>query len=137
MKKNKFKEIHTLRWRLRWLWNSVKSSKTFAQSFDKGIIEDILFSKIYAVSELWVCEDLLLLLMFVCFFTNNWVCSIVFIASHCTWCHNWFLLFFCLESAIPSEVVAAVDVNTTANEIYKHNFPNTPLLPKTIEVSSC
>ncbi|GAA6099597.1 tRNA (cytosine(38)-C(5))-methyltransferase [Tachysurus ichikawai] len=37
------------------------------------------------------------------------------------------------HSAIPSEVVAAVDVNTTANEIYKHNFPNTPLLPKTIE----
>ncbi|KAG7336104.1 hypothetical protein KOW79_000797 [Hemibagrus wyckioides] len=37
------------------------------------------------------------------------------------------------ESSIPAEVVAAVDVNTTANEIYKHNFPNTPLLPKTIE----
>ncbi|XP_053350344.1 tRNA (cytosine(38)-C(5))-methyltransferase [Clarias gariepinus] len=37
------------------------------------------------------------------------------------------------ESAIPAEVVAAVDVNTTANEIYKHNFPNTLLLPKTIE----
>lgn len=40
-----------------------------------------------------------------------------------------------LESSVPAEVVAAVDVNTTANEIYKHNFPNTPLLPKTIEVS--
>uniref|UniRef100_A0A9R1SIK3 tRNA aspartic acid methyltransferase 1 n=2 Tax=Cyprinus carpio TaxID=7962 RepID=A0A9R1SIK3_CYPCA len=37
------------------------------------------------------------------------------------------------ESSVPAEVVAAVDVNTTANEIYKHNFPNTPLLPKTIE----
>ncbi|XP_077101254.1 tRNA (cytosine(38)-C(5))-methyltransferase [Siphateles boraxobius] len=37
------------------------------------------------------------------------------------------------ESSVPSEVVAAVDVNTTANEIYKHNFPSTPLLPKTIE----
>ncbi|XP_043081698.1 tRNA (cytosine(38)-C(5))-methyltransferase isoform X1 [Puntigrus tetrazona] len=37
------------------------------------------------------------------------------------------------ESSLRAEVVAAVDVNTTANEIYKHNFPNTPLLPKTIE----
>ncbi|XP_041717848.1 tRNA (cytosine(38)-C(5))-methyltransferase [Coregonus clupeaformis] len=37
------------------------------------------------------------------------------------------------ESGVAAEVVAAVDVNTTANEIYKHNFPNTPLLPKTIE----
>ncbi|XP_017334611.1 tRNA (cytosine(38)-C(5))-methyltransferase isoform X2 [Ictalurus punctatus] len=37
------------------------------------------------------------------------------------------------ESSVPTEVVAAVDVNTTANEIYKHNFPNTLLLPKTIE----
>ncbi|KAK1795101.1 hypothetical protein P4O66_010285 [Electrophorus voltai] len=36
-------------------------------------------------------------------------------------------------SLVPAEVVAAVDVNTTANEIYKHNFPNTLLLPKTIE----
>ncbi|XP_016327419.1 tRNA (cytosine-5-)-methyltransferase-like [Sinocyclocheilus anshuiensis] len=37
------------------------------------------------------------------------------------------------ESSVPAEVVAAVYVNTTANEIYKHNFPNTLLLPKTIE----
>ncbi|XP_038828643.1 tRNA (cytosine(38)-C(5))-methyltransferase [Salvelinus namaycush] len=37
------------------------------------------------------------------------------------------------ESGVAAKVVAAVDVNTTANEIYKHNFPNTPLLPKTIE----
>ncbi|XP_051969667.1 tRNA (cytosine(38)-C(5))-methyltransferase isoform X1 [Xyrauchen texanus] len=37
------------------------------------------------------------------------------------------------ESSVPAEVVAAVDINTTANEIYKHNFPSTPLLPKTIE----
>lgn len=37
------------------------------------------------------------------------------------------------ESSVPAEVVAAVDVNTTANEIYRHNFPKTPLLPKTIE----
>lgn len=41
-----------------------------------------------------------------------------------------------VESAVPAEVVAAVDVNTTANEIYKYNFPDTLLLPKTIEVSN-
>ncbi|XP_075683714.1 tRNA (cytosine(38)-C(5))-methyltransferase isoform X1 [Rhinoderma darwinii] len=37
------------------------------------------------------------------------------------------------ESGISAEVVAAVDVNTTANVVYKHNFPNTPLWPKSIE----
>ncbi|XP_075068012.1 tRNA (cytosine(38)-C(5))-methyltransferase [Mixophyes fleayi] len=37
------------------------------------------------------------------------------------------------ESGVSAEVVAAVDVNTTANEVYKYNFPNTPLWPKTIE----
>ncbi|XP_036376595.1 tRNA (cytosine(38)-C(5))-methyltransferase [Megalops cyprinoides] len=37
------------------------------------------------------------------------------------------------ESGVSAEVVAAVDVNTTANEIYRHNFPGTPLWPKTIE----
>ncbi|XP_073437978.1 tRNA (cytosine(38)-C(5))-methyltransferase isoform X1 [Dendrobates tinctorius] len=37
------------------------------------------------------------------------------------------------ESGVSAEVVAAVDVNTTANEVYKHNFPNTPLWPKSIE----
>lgn len=37
------------------------------------------------------------------------------------------------ESGVPAEVVAAVDVNTTANEVYKHNFPNTPLWPQAIE----
>ncbi|XP_077158999.1 tRNA (cytosine(38)-C(5))-methyltransferase isoform X2 [Paroedura picta] len=36
-------------------------------------------------------------------------------------------------SGIPADVVAAVDVNTVANEVYKHNFPTTPLWPKTIE----
>uniref|UniRef100_A0A8C5M944 tRNA aspartic acid methyltransferase 1 n=1 Tax=Leptobrachium leishanense TaxID=445787 RepID=A0A8C5M944_9ANUR len=38
-----------------------------------------------------------------------------------------------LESAVPAEVVAAVDVNTTANQVYKYNFPDTPLWTKTIE----
>ncbi|NXX94051.1 TRDMT methyltransferase, partial [Centropus bengalensis] len=37
------------------------------------------------------------------------------------------------ESCASAEVVAAVDVNTLANEVYKHNFPNTPLWAKTIE----
>ncbi|KFQ61081.1 tRNA (cytosine(38)-C(5))-methyltransferase, partial [Pelecanus crispus] len=38
-----------------------------------------------------------------------------------------------LESCTSAEVVAAVDVNTLANEVYKHNFPSTPLWAKTIE----
>uniref|UniRef100_A0A8C4RUF0 tRNA aspartic acid methyltransferase 1 n=1 Tax=Erpetoichthys calabaricus TaxID=27687 RepID=A0A8C4RUF0_ERPCA len=37
-------------------------------------------------------------------------------------------------SGLSAEVVAAVDVNTTANEVYKHNFPDVYLWPKTIEV---
>ncbi|CAL8311890.1 unnamed protein product [Merluccius merluccius] len=37
------------------------------------------------------------------------------------------------ESGVAAQVVAAIDVNTTANEIYRHNFPDTPLWPKTIE----
>ncbi|GAA6219492.1 tRNA (cytosine(38)-C(5))-methyltransferase-like [Lates japonicus] len=37
------------------------------------------------------------------------------------------------ESGIPGQVVAAVDINTTANQIYGHNFPDTPLWNKTIE----
>ncbi|XP_060681545.1 tRNA (cytosine(38)-C(5))-methyltransferase isoform X2 [Hemiscyllium ocellatum] len=37
------------------------------------------------------------------------------------------------ESCANANVVAAVDINTIANEVYKHNFPNTYLCPKTIE----
>ncbi|XP_028289355.1 tRNA (cytosine(38)-C(5))-methyltransferase isoform X1 [Parambassis ranga] len=37
------------------------------------------------------------------------------------------------ESGIPAQVVAAIDINTTANQIYRHNFPDTPLWNKTIE----
>uniref|UniRef100_A0AAQ4S1Y0 tRNA (cytosine(38)-C(5))-methyltransferase n=3 Tax=Gasterosteus aculeatus aculeatus TaxID=481459 RepID=A0AAQ4S1Y0_GASAC len=37
------------------------------------------------------------------------------------------------ESGIPAQVVAAIDVNTTANQIYRHNFPDTTLWNKTIE----
>ncbi|XP_051871990.1 tRNA (cytosine(38)-C(5))-methyltransferase isoform X2 [Pristis pectinata] len=36
-------------------------------------------------------------------------------------------------SCIAAEVVAAVDINTVANEVYKCNFPNTCIYPKTIE----
>ncbi|XP_040208399.1 tRNA (cytosine(38)-C(5))-methyltransferase [Rana temporaria] len=36
-------------------------------------------------------------------------------------------------SGASADVVAAIDVNTTANEVYRYNFPNTPLWPKTIE----
>lgn len=45
------------------------------------------------------------------------------------------VLFLILESCASAEVVAAVDVNTLANEVYKYNFPSTPLWAKTIEVS--
>lgn len=44
--------------------------------------------------------------------------------------------FLILESCTYAEVVAAVDVNTLANDVYKHNFPSTPLWAKTIEVSN-
>ncbi|XP_036916669.1 tRNA (cytosine(38)-C(5))-methyltransferase isoform X1 [Sturnira hondurensis] len=37
------------------------------------------------------------------------------------------------ESCVPAHVVAAVDVNNVANEVYKYNFPHTQLLAKTIE----
>ncbi|XP_070784272.1 tRNA (cytosine(38)-C(5))-methyltransferase isoform X1 [Enoplosus armatus] len=37
------------------------------------------------------------------------------------------------ESGIPVQVVAAIDINTTANQIYRYNFPDTPLWNKTIE----
>ncbi|XP_011222478.1 tRNA (cytosine(38)-C(5))-methyltransferase isoform X2 [Ailuropoda melanoleuca] len=37
------------------------------------------------------------------------------------------------ESCVPAHVVAAIDVNTVANEVYKYNFPHTQLLAKTIE----
>ncbi|MED6236116.1 tRNA (cytosine-5-)-methyltransferase [Ataeniobius toweri] len=40
------------------------------------------------------------------------------------------------ESGISAQVVAAVDINTTANKIYKHNFPDTPLWNNTIECFS-
>lgn len=37
------------------------------------------------------------------------------------------------ESGIHHEVVAAVDINTIANEVYKHNFPSVPLICRNIQ----
>ena len=36
------------------------------------------------------------------------------------------------RSGIPAEVIASVDINTTANKIYRHNFPTTRLLQRNI-----
>ena len=43
-------------------------------------------------------------------------------------------LYFLPESGIDHEVVAAADINTTANEIYKENFKSTKIITKCIEV---
>ncbi|XP_077479898.1 tRNA (cytosine(38)-C(5))-methyltransferase isoform X4 [Stigmatopora argus] len=37
------------------------------------------------------------------------------------------------NTGISGHVVAAIDINTTANEVYRHNFPETPLWNRTIE----
>lgn len=37
------------------------------------------------------------------------------------------------DCGVPALVVAAVDINTTANQIYQHNFPCTPMWNKSIE----
>ncbi|KAK7881362.1 hypothetical protein WMY93_029771 [Mugilogobius chulae] len=43
-------------------------------------------------------------------------------------------MHFALKSCgVPAQVVAAVDINTTANHIYQHNFPCTALWSKSIE----
>ncbi|XP_046968768.1 tRNA (cytosine(38)-C(5))-methyltransferase [Vanessa cardui] len=42
---------------------------------------------------------------------------------HCAW----------NESGLNGEVMLAVDVNNVANEVYKYNFPDTPLLNKNIQ----
>lgn len=53
--------------------------------------------------------------------------------------HNFFLVFTIIryiifsESGLPGEVVAAVDINTVANSVYHHNFPNTTLFERNIE----
>ncbi|XP_047993295.1 tRNA (cytosine(38)-C(5))-methyltransferase [Leguminivora glycinivorella] len=37
------------------------------------------------------------------------------------------------DSGIPGTIVAAVDINTVANDVYKHNFPETNLLNRNIQ----
>ncbi|KAJ1860107.1 hypothetical protein LPJ73_001527 [Coemansia sp. RSA 2703] len=37
------------------------------------------------------------------------------------------------EAGIDSEVVRAFDINTVANEVYKHNFPGVPVMQRSIE----
>lgn len=37
-------------------------------------------------------------------------------------------------SGINADIVAAVDINPNANLVYKHNFKNTRVIQKTIEV---
>lgn len=39
------------------------------------------------------------------------------------------------ECGISYEIIAAIDVNTTANKIYKHNFPESNLMDCGIEVN--
>lgn len=79
-----------------------------------------------------------------------WLCNLSFVFEQC--CGTTEQIHFCksskeklefsnyffliLESCTYAEVVAAVDVNTLANDVYKHNFPSTPLWAKTIEVSN-
>lgn len=43
----------------------------------------------------------------------------------------YFVLF--PELGLEGEIVAAVDINTVANEVYKHNFPRTMLLNRNIQ----
>ncbi|CAG9561416.1 unnamed protein product [Danaus chrysippus] len=42
---------------------------------------------------------------------------------HCAW----------NASELNGEIITAVDINTVANEVYKYNFPNTPLITKNIQ----
>lgn len=37
------------------------------------------------------------------------------------------------ESGLQGEIAAAVDINTVANEVYRHNFPETTLFSKNIQ----
>ncbi|KAK3907873.1 tRNA (cytosine-5-)-methyltransferase [Frankliniella fusca] len=41
--------------------------------------------------------------------------------------------YACKESGIPYEVIAAVDINTVANEVYLHNFPSSNLICRNIQ----
>lgn len=70
---------------------------------------------------------------------------------HCAWNGKWYFcyikftyIFFYVkvllwlnvtfsESNLPGEIIAAVDINTVANEVYAHNFPQTNLLNRNIQ----
>ncbi|EFN87251.1 tRNA (cytosine(38)-C(5))-methyltransferase isoform X2 [Harpegnathos saltator] len=41
--------------------------------------------------------------------------------------------FALLESGIPAKVVAAIDINPVANDVYRHNFPETVLMNRNIQ----
>lgn len=61
------------------------------------------------------------------YFVNNAsyiVLQIIIIKQH----------IFYTACGIYAGVVAAVDINTTANQVYSHNFPKTVLLNRNIEV---
>lgn len=38
-----------------------------------------------------------------------------------------------LESKVPGEIIAAADINTVANSVYKYNFPSCHLIGKNIQ----
>ena len=38
-----------------------------------------------------------------------------------------------VDSGVPVEVVAAADINTTDNSVYRHNFPDTRHLQRNIQ----
>lgn len=37
------------------------------------------------------------------------------------------------ESRIEADVIAAIDINTAANDVYRHNFPEVKLIQKNIQ----
>lgn len=43
------------------------------------------------------------------------------------------LLYNFIESEVPGKVVAAIDINTTANAVYEYNFPGTKLYNRNIQ----
>ena len=52
--------------------------------------------------------------------------------------HDFFLAFhFLSASGISGQTVGAVDINDLANKVYRHNFPETNLMQRSIEVCMC
>ena len=46
-----------------------------------------------------------------------------------------FVNFLSLASGINAKTIGAVDINDLANKVYRHNFPDTNLMQRSIEVS--